>query len=145
MSLEKDFYAKKSLKDLSSEEWEALCDCCGQCCYQKYIEGRGKKAKLYFTKVCCDLLDIKTGFCTDYNNRFKRNKDCTPLTIHSIHEFSWLPKTCAYRLLSEGKPLPHWHPLVTGIPVKENPEAQKLFIQDGIHEKDVEHWEDYIL
>lgn len=145
MVIEQDFYKKKKLKDLSQEEWEALCDCCGQCCYRKYVEGRGKKQKLYFTRICCNLLDVHTGLCSDYENRFKKNKECTLLSIKTIREFSWLPETCSYRLLAEGKPLPNWHPLITGIPVKENPEAQKLFIQDGIHEKDVEHWEDYIL
>ena len=65
MAVNVDIYRKKKLKELSSEEWEALCDGCGKCCFRKFIEGRGKRTKLYFTRICCNLFDVKTGKCCD--------------------------------------------------------------------------------
>ena len=41
-------------------------------------------------------------------------KDCIRLEPESARRLSWLPPTCAYRLVAEGKDLPHWHPLVSG-------------------------------
>lgn len=133
--------------EMSDEEWEALCDGCGKCCYRKFIDGRGKNTKLYFTCIACDFLDLKTGLCSDYKNRFKNNPECTHLTKKNVKEFGWLPETCAYRLLYEGKNLPDWHPLVCGTPLFENKDKNVLAqarIQNGIHEEDVEDWEDYI-
>lgn len=143
--LEKDFYLKIPLLEMNNEQWEALCDGCGQCCYRKYLEGRGKNTKLIYTCIACDLLDLKTGLCSDYQNRFKKNKECTHLTKKNVEDFTWLPETCAYRCLYEKRPLPDWHPLVCGKPVDKNEEAQKNFIHNGIHEKDVDNWENFIL
>ena len=78
-------------------------------------------------------------------NRFKYNKECTHLTKNNVADFGWLPETCSYRLLWEGKELPSWHPLVSGKPLFENPEAKEIFIKNPVHEKNVENWEDYIL
>lgn len=130
---------------MNEEEWEALCDGCGQCCYRKYIDGYGKDTTLFYTRIACDLLDLKTGLCSDYCGRFKANRECTHLTKKNVADFKWLPQTCAYRLLYEGKELPSWHPLICGKTVDKNPEAVAVLIKDGIHEKDVENWEDYIL
>lgn len=145
MPVDKEFYKTKKLKEMTKEEWEQLCDGCGKCCYNKYIIGRGKKAKLYYTRISCDLLDTKTGLCKDYKNRFKKNKDCLQLSLRNLKNFKWLSKTCAYRLIYEGKELPNWHPLISGIPVADNPEAQKHLIKNGIHQCDAENWEDYII
>lgn len=38
------------------------------------------------------------------------------LTPEKLTELDWLPSTCAYRLLAEGRDLPGWHPLVSGDP-----------------------------
>ena len=138
-----DFYKNKSLFEMSDEEWEALCDGCGKCCYRKFIEGRGKNSKLFFTRIACNFLDLKTGLCSEYENRFKLNKECTHLTKKNVKEFSWLPETCAYRLLYENKPLPQWHPLVSGN--KNSVREAGICIEDAVHEKDAGDWEDYIL
>lgn len=142
---EKDFYKTVPLLEMNQQQWEALCDGCGKCCFRKFIEGRGKNTKLYFTSIACDQLDLCTGRCSNYKNRFKYNKECTHLTKNNVADFGWLPETCAYRLLWEGKELPSWHPLVSGKPLFENPEAKEIFIKNPVHEKNVENWEDYIL
>ena len=53
----------------------------------------------------------------DYSRRLERVPECiriTPANISSL--LAWLPGTCAYRLLHEGRDLPDWHPLVSGDP-----------------------------
>ncbi len=108
------FWEKKSLEELSAEEWETLCDGCGRCCLEK-LENR-KTGKVYFTAIACHLLDLSTCRCREYESRFELVPDCLKLDPRNIHG-KWLPSTCAYRLLQEGKKLPHWHPLISGNPV----------------------------
>lgn len=118
---------------MNDVEWEALCDGCGKCCYRKYIQGRGKRERLYYTRVACNLLDVNTGRCRYYIDRFKLESDCTKLTKKNLPDFGWLPKTCAYRLLYEGKPLFDWHPLISHDP--ESVRKANVLIPNGIHEK----------
>ena len=138
-----DFYNLIPLEHLNEEQWEALCDRCGLCCYRKYITGRGKNEKTHFTRIACDLLDLNTGRCTDYENRFKKQKECTHLTKKNAGMFNWLPETCAYRLRHENKPLPEWHPLVSGR--QESLYEAGIMIKNGVHECEVneEEWEEY--
>ena len=143
MALTKDFWKAKPLKDFTKEEWEAVCDGCGNCCYRKYIDGHGKNTKLYYTSIACDYLNIKNGKCSCYDLRFKENPECTHLTKKNIDEFTWLPENCAYRLLSEGKDLPSYHPLITGS--SKSVKESGIMIKRGIHEKDTDNWEDHIL
>ena len=145
MAVNVDIYRAKKLKELSSEEWEALCDGCGKCCFRKFIEGRGKRAKLYYTRICCNFFDVKTGKCKEYEKRFKLCKDCTRITVKKLGDFKWLPETCAYRLLSEGKELPVWHPLISGISLRENPLCNDILIKNPVLERDVEFWEDFVI
>ncbi len=142
MALEKDFWKNKPLTDFTDEEWEAVCDNCGICCFRKYLEGHRKNTKLYYTRIACDNLDLDTGLCTCYQSRFKQNQECTHLTKNNVDEFNWLPDTCAYRLLASNRPLPHWHPLVCGSTMMMK--SAGIQIKDGIHEKDAEYWEDYV-
>ena len=81
------FWQKKSLLEMNDAEWEALCDGCGKCCYRKYIQGRGKRERLYYTRVACNLLDVNTGRCTHYVDRFKLESDCTKLTKKNLPDF----------------------------------------------------------
>ncbi|MFC0308357.1 YcgN family cysteine cluster protein [Gallibacterium trehalosifermentans] len=137
------FWQEKSLQEMSETEWEALCDGCGKCCYRKFIEGRGKRERLYFTRIACDLLELETGRCSNYPQRFKLMPDCTKLTKKNLPQFSWLPKTCAYRLLSEGKPLPEWHPLLIGD--QSAMKKANVFIRDSVHEEDVIDWFEFVV
>ncbi len=108
----KPFYETKSLKDMSGEEWESLCDGCGKCCVVVLEEEQ--TGTLWRTNVGCKLLDLKTVRCSNYTNRHTKVPSCIKLSPDNIADLHWMPDTCAYRLLSEGKPLPDWHPLKTG-------------------------------
>jgi uncharacterized cysteine cluster protein YcgN (CxxCxxCC family) len=107
-----DFWQHKPLVELTSAEWEALCDGCGRCCLHKLEDE--DTGELYFTNVACRLLDLKTCRCREYARRVELIPDCLMLSPSNLGLFKQLPSTCAYRLLAEGQPLPDWHPLVTG-------------------------------
>ena len=99
---------------MNREEWEALCDGCGKCCLVK-LEDQDT-GEISFTDVACKLLDCSSCRCTDYENRVAHVPDCVKLSAKVVHELQWMPSTCAYRLLKEGKELFWWHPLVSGDP-----------------------------
>jgi uncharacterized cysteine cluster protein YcgN (CxxCxxCC family) len=111
---QRPFWRDKPLDAMSEEEWESLCDGCGRCCLHKLEDW--DTGKLYWTNVACRMLDPATGRCRDYANRFEHVPDCVRLDARTVAEIDWLPPTCAYRLVEEGKDLPAWHPLVTGDP-----------------------------
>jgi uncharacterized cysteine cluster protein YcgN (CxxCxxCC family) len=104
---------EKPLEALSASEWEALCDGCGQCCLLKLEDDTD--GAVHYTRVACQLLDDETCRCSDYPRRFQRVPGCVRLTVASLRESGhWMPRSCAYRLRAEGRPLPEWHPLRTG-------------------------------
>ncbi len=108
------FWKTKNLAEMTRHEWESLCDGCGRCCLNK-IEDEDT-GRFLNTRAACKLLDLKTCRCSDYENRHQRVPDCVALTPQVVGTLGWLPPTCAYRLLDEGKPLAWWHPLVSGRP-----------------------------
>ena len=108
------FWKTKTLRQMSSSEWEALCDGCGKCCLIKLIDDLTDD--LHYTTVACKLLDCDSCRCGDYNNRKKLVEDCVILSPRLVEELHWMPSTCAYRLIYEGKDLYWWHPLVSGNP-----------------------------
>ena len=108
------FWKTKALDQMSEVEWESLCDGCGKCCLYKLQDI--DTDEIVFTNVACRMLDCQTCRCSDYPNRFQVVDDCTELSPANIGDLQWLPSTCAYRLLDEGKGLPDWHPLLTGDP-----------------------------
>jgi uncharacterized cysteine cluster protein YcgN (CxxCxxCC family) len=97
---------------MTKSEWESLCDGCGRCCLVKFEEE--ETGKIHFTRAACKLFDGTRCRCTDYANRTERVSDCVALTPANVARLSWLPDTCAYRILSGGGELPWWHPLVSG-------------------------------
>ena len=108
------FWKRKTLAELSREEWESLCDGCGKCCLVKLQDP--DTDEIAYTDVACKLLDGATCRCTDYPRRKRRVRDCVVLTPAVVADLSWMPSTCAYRLLKEGRDLAWWHPLVSGDP-----------------------------
>ncbi|KPB01171.1 YcgN family cysteine cluster protein [Ahrensia marina] len=114
MTVEKPFWEEKTLAEMTAGEWESLCDGCGKCCMSKLIDD--DTDEIYYTTVACRLFDPVTCRCADYENRQKKVSDCVKLTPENVGEIAWLPATCAYRLLNEGKPLFDWHPLISGDP-----------------------------
>lgn len=105
------FWLNKTLEELSPKEWESLCDGCGKCCLEKLEDE--DTGTIYTTAISCRLLDCTTCKCTNYAQRFKYMDDCIKLTPKKVREIKWLPQSCAYRLVKEGKDLPSWHPLIT--------------------------------
>jgi len=109
-----EFWKHKALVEMSQAEWEALCDGCGKCCLYKLEDA--DTSEVYFTDVRCRLLDPDTARCGNYANRAALVSDCVTITTKILENPYWLPHSCAYRRLAEGRGLPAWHPLLTGDP-----------------------------
>ena len=108
------FWRAKTLAQMNAREWESLCDGCGRCCLVKLEDD--DTGEVHYTDVGCRLLDAGSCRCRDYRRRQRKVADCVRLTPASVASLRWLPPTCAYRLLDEGRDLPSWHPLVSGDP-----------------------------
>lgn len=136
------FWQEKSLAEMTDEEWESLCDGCGRCCLHKLIDEDTEQ--VYFTNVACNQLNIKTCQCRHYQTRIKYEPDCIKLTRDNLATFHWLPPTCAYRLQAEGKPLPHWHPLITGS--KAAMHGERISVRHiAVPEREASSLEDHII
>lgn len=114
MIAEIPFWQRKHFREMSRNEWEALCDGCGKCCLTKLEDA--DTGEVYYTDLACEYMDGDQCRCTVYSQRKQKVPDCIVLTPDNVEAFHWLPQTCAYRLLAENKPLPDWHPLVSGDP-----------------------------
>ena len=119
-----NFWETKTLREMDRAEWESLCDGCGKCCIHKLEDE--ETGALMATNVACRLLDRRTGRCTDYKHRRAYVPECVRLTPEKLDQLDWLPSTCAYLLLHEGKPLPEWHPLITGDPESVHKAGQSV-------------------
>jgi uncharacterized cysteine cluster protein YcgN (CxxCxxCC family) len=107
-----NFWEQIPPEEMSRSQWESLCDNCGRCCLQKFL--KPTTGKIYYTWVACFLLDLETCRCSQYDLRQRLVPDCLELTPARVPKLRWLPRTCAYRLIAEGKKLPPWHPLISG-------------------------------
>lgn len=108
------FWERKRLEEMTVQEWESLCDGCGLCCLVRFEDE--ETAEVIPTRVHCKLFDADLCRCSDYENRKASVPDCIKLTPWNIEALEWMPPSCAYRRLHEGKSLPAWHPLITGDP-----------------------------
>ncbi|WP_438955397.1 YcgN family cysteine cluster protein [Cognatiyoonia sp.] len=139
-----EFWAKTPMEELSKAEWEALCDGCGKCCLNKLEDDDGT---VELTRVACRLLNDETCLCSQYPIRHQFVPECIVLTPSSIkNHMYWLPQTCAYRLIYEGKPLEPWHPLISGDPNSVH-EAGMSMIGRTVSEAEIDEddWEDHII
>ncbi|WP_158968069.1 YcgN family cysteine cluster protein [Paraglaciecola sp. L3A3] len=151
------FWQTKRLEDMDNKEWEALCDGCGKCCLHKFIEDETIEAaevtdhikngeNVHYTNIVCGLLNTKTCSCTQYAERTKLVPDCVKLTKDNLKDIFFMPPSCSYRRLHEGRGLPSWHPLL-------NKGKKSAMHQNGMsvrgktvydHDVDLEKFEDYI-
>jgi uncharacterized cysteine cluster protein YcgN (CxxCxxCC family) len=135
----KPFWETKKLNELNETEWESLCDGCAKCCVHKLEDE--DTGKVHYTCVACRMLDVNTCRCTNYPNRHSLVPDCAVLSADQPQHFQWMPDTCAYRLMHEGKPLPDWHPLITGDPASvhaHSASARKKLIPEFLAGDDLE-------
>lgn len=138
------FWESKTLSEMTTKEWESLCDGCARCCLLKLEDEDNHD--IYYTSVCCHLLDLEHCRCTHYSQRSTLVPDCVTLTPDNLHELAWMPSTCAYRLLHEGKPLPEWHPLQSGTSESTRETAASIFsYATPENEIDAEQLPDYII
>lgn len=138
------FWKMKTLSQLTKPEWESLCDGCGKCCLIQ-LEDEDSGLRLQ-TDITCRLFNAETCRCGDYVNRKKRVPDCVILNAQNVTELDWMPKTCAYRLVAEGKDLFDWHPLISGQAMSVHDAGMSVRNQ-VISEDDVDEaqWEDRIV
>jgi uncharacterized cysteine cluster protein YcgN (CxxCxxCC family) len=106
------FWNTKKPEEMTYAEWESLCDGCGRCCLHKLEDI--DSGLVFYTSVACQLLDAESCRCTDYENRRERIRDCMVINATDTEQQKWLPRSCAYRTLAEGRTLEWWHPLVSG-------------------------------
>ncbi|MEM1066461.1 MAG: YcgN family cysteine cluster protein [Pseudomonadota bacterium] len=139
------FWERVPLKNLTAREWEALCDGCGKCCLNKLEDE--ETGEVEFTRVACRLLDDETCRCGQYDIRKRLVPECVMLTPETLADVAYfMPTTCAYRLLHEGKPLYDWHPLISGTP--ESVHAAGVSVRGWtVPEFEVpeEEWEDHVI
>ena len=142
---EKPFWRRKTLARMTRAEWESLCDGCGRCCLNKIEEETS--GRIYYTDVGCRLLDGATCRCKDYANRSDLVSDCVQLSPANIAELKWLPPTCGYRLVAQGRDLYWWHPLVSGDPDTVHAAGVSVRGRVGLSEDDLgdEDYEDRIV
>lgn len=138
------FWKTKTLDQMNRQEWESLCDRCGRCCVHKLEDE--ESGRVFYTNIACHLFDFARCGCKHYKHRQVLVPACTVLDAENVEKFKWMPPTCAYRLLAEGKPLPWWHPLVSQDSQTIH-EAGISMRGKVIPEKAVspENWEEYVV
>lgn len=139
------FWQTKSLTEMNRDEWESLCDHCGKCCLIKLQDDEtntDEAGSVYYTNVVCDLFDKKDGHCTDYWNREERIPSCVRLTQDNLADLEWMPPSCTYRRVLEGRGVPKWHHLITGdkntIHEKNKSVLGRVVFENDVNEEDLE-------
>lgn len=139
------FWEEKPFAELGREEWESLCDGCARCCLIKLEDE--EDGALYTTSLVCRYLNIDSCQCGCYRERSVLVPECLQVTPENADKLAWMPQSCAYRLLAEGRPLPEWHPLVSG--ERDSVHEAGISIRGfAISEQEVEDeamWPEYII
>lgn len=141
---ERPFWERKPLAEMNRGEWESLCDGCGKCCLHKLEDA--DTGEIAYTRVACKLLDARSCQCRHYATRHDYVPECIVLTAETLEQhLYWLPRSCAYKRLHQGQPLPDWHPLLTGGPETMHRKGASMqgrtLSESHISEDD---WENYI-
>lgn len=139
------FWENVPLDRMTPAEWEALCDGCGKCCLNKLEDA--DTGEVFFTRIACRLFDDSTCRCANYAIRRTIVPECVVLTPDTLDQIAyWMPRSCAYRRLNEGRPLADWHPLISGDPGSVHRAGQSV-IGRTLAEQDVneDDWEDHII
>ena len=133
------FWEKYTLDELNSQEWDELCDGCGKCCLLKLKI----QSQIFLTNIACTQIDLHTCRCQNYKKRTELVKNCMSLSKGNLKiNLKWLPYTCSYKLVSEKKPLPPWHHLITkdrntvhqlGFSIKNNAIHEKAVKENDMH------------
>ncbi len=143
--LRERYWERIPLAEMTSREWEALCDGCGKCCLNKLEDEETGQVDL--TRIACRLFDDSTCRCKHYATRHDYVPECIQLTAKTIpNHMYWLPQTCAYRLIHEGRELYDWHPLISGS--AETVHRAGVSIKDRTVSEDVvpdDLWDDYLI
>jgi uncharacterized cysteine cluster protein YcgN (CxxCxxCC family) len=135
---------RKRLAAMSRAEWESLCDGCARCCLHKLQDE--DTGTIFYTMVACQYLDLETCRCTQYANRSELVPTCIQLTPEKIEQLKWLPRSCAYRRVFEGKQLNGWHPLISGNPQSIHRAGMSIRGKAILEsEVDMEKLEDYVI
>lgn len=158
MSSAKPFWEEKSLEEMTQEEWESLCDGCAKCCLHKFIEDENVESQettdvlhdgeqVHFSNIVCSLLNTKTCSCTNYSKRTELVPDCVRLSKDNLDQIFYMPPSCTYRRLKEGRGIPSWHPLLHRGAKSKMHKAGMSVRGKTVYEHDVnpEDYEDYIV
>lgn len=144
MTDQRPFWEVKQLHEMTRSEWESLCDGCAKCCVHKLEDE--ETGLVHYTRVVCRYLDQKKCSCTVYEKRRKLVPTCLQLEPDELEHLHWMPSTCAYRLLYEGRGLPIWHPLITGSRATMvqlgHTVTGKVISEEYVHEED---WPNHIV
>lgn len=152
MSADERFWESKTLEQMTRNEWESICDGCAKCCLHKFIDEDADETEnpgfeeLHYTNIVCSLLNTKTCSCTQYEKRSELVPDCVTLTKANLNNIDFMPPSCSYRRLREGRGLPSWHPLLNkgkkSVMHKAGMSVRGKTVFD--ENVDLDHFEDYI-
>ena len=156
MALAERYWETKTLDEMTNEEWEALCDGCAKCCLNKFIDDDEEQGptsvikadeQVHYTNIACRYLNSHKCECTEYSQRTVLVPDCIQLTKGNLKDIFFMPTSCAYRRLHEGRGLPHWHPLLNGGKKSLMHKKQMSVRNKAICEThvDLDNFEDYIV
>ncbi|GBL03436.1 YcgN family cysteine cluster protein [Glaciecola sp. KUL10] len=159
--IKSQYWLDTPLADMSKEQWESICDGCAKCCLHKFIDDQSvneeddfaptdvlrEGEEILFTNIACHLLHTKTCACTSYEKRSTLVPDCVTLTKENLESIFYMPKSCSYRRLHEGRGLASWHPLLNKGKKAKMHESRISVRGRTVNEHDIlyDEFEDYVV
>lgn len=155
--IESQFWLSTSIENMNNEQWEAICDGCGKCCLNSFIDSDSEDdfeptdslregEELIYTNIVCQYLDTQSCYCTEYEKRTQFVPSCVQLTKENVKDIFFMPQSCSYRRLYEGRGLASWHPLLNNGSKQAMHKADISVVGKVVkdNEVDLEDFEDYI-